>query len=345
MKAIVKLKEGPGFELTEVPMPEVTSHRVLVKVKAASICGSDVHLYSWDDWARVHLTPPRIVGHEGAGEVVEVGAQVKHIQVGDSVSFESHIPCLGCARCRTGEMHLCRKLQTIGFDVDGCFADYIAMPEICCVKNNQNMPWEIASIQEPLGNAVYAVSESHVAGKQVAIFGDGPIGLFATAVARCLGATRIFAVGVSPYRLKIMKQLHPDFILDASQEGVVAAILEKTHGEGVDCVLEMSGAEAAIHDAFHVVRNGGIFTAFGIPPKPIQIDLAKEIILKGIQVIAIHGRKMFDTWKEMGELFGSGRLDVIPIITHRFSMEKFAEAFALLTTQPIEAGKIILRPN
>ena len=345
MKAVAKLKNSPGLELTELPIPKVTSHRVLVKVKAASICGSDVHLFNWDDWAKSHVTPPRVVGHEGAGEVVEVGAQVEHVAVGDHVSFESHLPCLGCDRCRTGEMHLCRKLKTIGFDVDGCFAEYIVMPEICCVKNNRSMPWEIASIQEPLGNTVYAVSESKVAGKQVAIFGDGPIGLFAIPVARCLGATRIFAIGVSPYRMKMMETLKPDFLIDATKENAVEFILDKTHGEGVDCVLEMSGAESAIHDGFKVVRNGGTYTAFGIPSKPLQIDFAGEIILKGIHIIAIYGRKMFDTWREMGELLNSGRLDISPVITHRLPLEKFSQAFDLLTKNPIEAGKIILIPN
>lgn len=344
MKAVAKLKEAPGLDLADFPIPEVTSHRVLVKVKAASICGSDVHLFKWDNWAKEHLTPPKIVGHEGAGEVVEVGSQVEHIRVGDPVSFESHIPCLGCARCRTGEMHLCQKLKTIGFNVDGCFAEYIAMPEICCVKNDKSMAWEIASIQEPLGNAVYAVSESKVAGKQVAIFGDGPIGLFAIAVSRCLGATKIFAVGINPFRMKIMSQLKPDFLIDASKESTVDFILDKTKGEGLDCVLEMSGAEGAIHDAFQVVRNGGVFTAFGIPSRPIQIDFAKEIILKGIKLVAIHGRKMFDTWKEMGELLGTNRLDVRPVITHKLPLEKISEAMSLLTKNPIEAGKIILFP-
>lgn len=344
MKAIAKLKPAGGFERINAPRPEVTSHRVLVQIRTASICGSDVHLYQWDDWAKAHLKPPRIVGHEGAGEVVEVGSQVKHLKVGDRVSLESHIPCLGCDRCRTGEMHLCRKLQTIGFEVDGCFAETIAMPELCCVKHPDTMPWEIASIQEPLGNAVYAVSESAVAGKSVAIFGDGPIGLFACALARCLGAVRIFAAGASPYRMAIMKKFHPDFLIDARPEPAAGFILEKTHGEGVDVVLEMSGAESAIHDAFRVVRNGGTVTAFGIPSKPIALDLAREIILKGIRIIAIHGRKMFDTWKEMGELLGSGRLDVTPVITHRFAFSEFASAFDLLTQKPIEAGKVILQP-
>lgn len=344
MKAVAKLKSAFGFDIADLSMPEVTSHRVLVKVKAASICGSDVHLYKWDPWASQNLTPPRIVGHEGAGEVVEIGSQVKRLQVGDHVSFESHIPCLACARCRTGEMHLCKELKTIGFGVDGCFAEYISMPEICCVRNDKSLPWEIASIQEPLGNSVYAVAESFVAGKQVAIFGDGPTGLFAVAVARALGANRIFAVGVNPFRLKILAQLKPDFLIDASKEDPAQFILDKTKGDGVDCVLEMSGAEAAIHNGLSVVRSGGTFTAFGIPSKPIQLDFAKEVILKGIKLVAIHGRKMFETWEEMARLLNSGRLDVTPVITHRFPLAETNKAMELLTQNPIEAGKIVLIP-
>ncbi|OGQ48488.1 MAG: L-threonine 3-dehydrogenase [Deltaproteobacteria bacterium RIFCSPLOWO2_02_FULL_46_8] len=345
MKVVAKLKAEPGFEYTDLPVPEVTSHRVLVKIKAASICGSDVHLYKWDDWAQKNLEIPRIIGHEGTGEVVEIGSQVKHIHVGDHVSFESHIPCLGCARCRTGEMHLCKELKTIGFGADGCFAEYISIPEICCVKNSKSMPWDIASIQEPLGNSVYAVSESEVAGKQVAVFGDGPTGLFAVAVARCLGATKIFAVGASPFRLNILKQLGPDVIIDATKENPAEIILDQTHGDGVDCIIEMSGAEKAIHAGFRSVRNGGIFTAFGLPSKPIELDFAGEIIFKGIKLIAIHGRKMFDTWKQMGELLESGRLNAKPVITHHFPMSDINKAMDLLTRNPIEAAKIILTPS
>lgn len=344
MKAVAKTKAAPGFEWIDAPMPEVTSHRVLVRVKAASVCGSDVHLYKWDPWARENLAPPKIIGHECAGEVVEVGDQVEHICVGDHVALESHIPCQGCTRCRSGEMHLCNQLKTIGFGLDGCFAEYIAMPEICCIKINSDVPWEIGSIHEPLGNSVYTVAESDVAGKTVVIFGDGPTGLFAAAVARAYGAAKIFAVGASPVRLEIMKKLGPDFVLNAAKESVVEFIQDQTKGEGVDGVIEMSGAPAAIHDGFKILRNGGTFTAFGIPSKPLEIDFAKEVILKGIKVVAIHGRKMFDTWTRMAALFRTGRFDVSPVITHRMPLAKFDEAMKLLTAENIAAGKIVFIP-
>jgi len=344
MKAVAKVKSAPGFERIEAPVPKPSSQQVLVQIKACSICGSDVHLYQWDDWAKAVLTPPCIVGHEGAGVVVEIGAQVEHLKVGDRVALESHIPCQGCSLCRTGQMHLCKNLETIGFARDGCFAETIAMPEICCVKIADGTSWELGSIHEPLGNSVYAVSESDVAGKTVAVFGDGPTGLFAAAVARAQGAARIFAVGASPYRLEIMQKLKPDTLLDATKINVVDVILEQTKGEGVDVVLEMSGAEAAIHDGLHLVRNGGTFTAFGIPSKNIEIDFANEVILKGIKIIAIHGRKMFDTWKTMITLLESGRLDVMPVITHRLPLSDINQAMGLLTQKPAQAGKIVLYP-
>lgn len=344
MKAILKAGPQPGLAMREVAVPRVTSHGVLIRVRAASICGSDLHLNRWDDWAQNICTTPRVIGHEGTGEVVEVGPQVERIRVGDHVSIEGHIPCLACPRCRTGEMHLCEHLKMIGFTVDGCFADYVLVPEICCVKNDKSLPWEIASIQDPLGNAVHAVGESKVAGKTVAIFGDGPTGLFAAAVARSLGAREIFAVGVSPFRLRLMEGLHPDHLIDATKNNPVEIILDQTRGEGCDVVLEMSGAEKAIHDGLRSVRNGGDFTAFGIPSKPVTLDLAKEIILKGVRVRGIFGRRMFETWEEMGRLLSSGRLDVSSIITHRFPMDEIDKALELLTKEPISAGKIVLIP-
>lgn len=344
MKAVAKTKAAPGLELIEVPTPNITSHCALVKVKAASICGSDVHLYNWDDWAQSHVKPPVVIGHECAGEVVEIGSQVEHIKVGDRVSLESHIPCQGCRRCRNGDMHLCTHLETIGFDRDGGFAEYISMPEVCCIPIPDDMPWEIASIQEPLGNSVYAVAESDVAGRSAVIFGDGPTGLFAVSVARQYGAAELIAVGASPYRLEIMRQLGADHVLDARTDDVRGFIKKEMAGEGVDVVIEMSGAEAAINDGFHVLRKGGTFTAFGIPPRNLSFNIAESVILKGIKVVGIHGRRMFDTWNRMRALFESGKLDVSPVISHQMALEEFDNAMQLLTAKPIQASKIVLKP-
>lgn len=344
MKAVQKLKPGKGAELVDVSVPKPTSHQVLVKVKAASICGTDIHIYNWDPWAAGRIKPPMIFGHEFAGEVVEIGSQVEHIAVGDRISAETHIPCGGCSQCRTGQMHLCQNVEILGVDRDGCFAEYIAVPDICCIKNEPAISWEIASLQEPLGNATYAVSESNVAGKSVAIFGDGPIGIFAAAVARTYGATTLIVAGMQPYRLNLMKSFDPDRIIDVRNEDPRAVIMEVTRGAGVDVVLEMSGSPRAIHDGFHVVRRGGIFTAFGIPSKPVEVDLAEEIIFKGVTILGINGRKMFGTWEEVANLLNSGRVDISSVMTHEFPLERIGDAMEILSADEIKAGKILLKP-
>lgn len=344
MKAVRKAAAHKGAEVVRAPIPKPTSHQLLVRVKAASICGTDLHIYNWDPWAAGRIRPPMIFGHEFSGEVVEAGEQVEHIRVGDHVSAETHIPCGGCFQCRTGKMHVCQRLEILGVDRDGCFAEYIAIPEICCIKNDPSLPWEIASIQEPLGNATYCVSEAGVAGKSVAILGDGPIGIFATAVARAYGATLLIAAGMQPFRLDLVRAFGPDRVVDVTKEDGRAAILEATRGEGADVVLEMSGSERALHDGLAAVKRGGTFVAFGIPPKPVTLDLAEEIVFKGIRLLAINGRKMFGTWYEVAGLLNSGRIDVRPVLTHTFPLDDVDEAMALLNAKEIKAGKIVLKP-
>lgn len=344
MRAIKKIKAERGATVCEVPIPKPTSHQVLVRVRATSLCGTDVHIYNWDQWAAGRVKPPIIFGHEFSGEVVELGAQVEHISIGDRISAETHIPCGGCFQCRTGQMHICKDVEILGVDRDGCFADYIAVPEICCIKNDKSLSWEIASIQEPLGNATYCVSESAVSGKSVAIFGDGPIGVFATGIARAYGATNIAVCGIQGYRLELMKKYGPDLVIDVTVENPRDAIMDATNGEGVDVVLEMSGSERAIHDGLAVVKRGGTFTAFGIPSKPIELNFADEVIFKGVKIIAINGRRMFQTWYEVSALLNSGRLDVKPVITHTFPLAKIDEAMSLLNAKDIKAGKIVMKP-
>ena len=344
MTAVRKMKPAAGITFETIPVPAVTSHGVLVRVKAASLCGTDLHIFHWDDWAANRIKTPLTFGHEFAGEVVAVGDQVTRLQPGDHISGETHIPCLGCYQCRTGQMHICNKLQILGVDRDGAFAEYVMLPEVCCVKIDKSMPWEIASIQEPFGNAVYAVSEANVVGKSVAVFGDGPTGVFAVAVARAFGAAKIFAVGMQDYRLNLIRKFSPDVVISAVKEDAAVAIMDATHGEGVDAVLEMSGAEPAIHAGFKVVKKGGVFTAFGIPSKPIGLNLAEEIIFKGIRVHGINGRKMFETWEQVAGLLMSGRVDLKQVITHTMPLSKIEEAFALLAPGNAQAGKIVLNP-
>lgn len=344
MKAIKKASPAAGATLTEAPIPRPTSHQVLVKVKATSICGTDIHIFNWDAWSAGRIKPPMIFGHEFAGEVVEVGRQVEHIRVGDHVSAETHIPCRGCYQCRTGQMHICKNLKILGVDTDGCFAEYVAIHETCCIKNDDSLPWEIASVQEPFGNATYAVGESGVAGKSVAVLGNGPIGIFAVAIARVYGATNLISTGKYKIRLDLVRHYGADHVVDVTKQDAREAIMDITKGEGVDVVLEMSGAERAIHDGLAVVKRGGVFTAFGIPSKPIQLELAEEVVFKGIRILAINGRKMFETWYEVANLLNSGRVDVGPIITHEFPLERIDDAMAMLTAKDKKCGKIVLKP-
>ncbi|MBI4366104.1 MAG: L-threonine 3-dehydrogenase [Deltaproteobacteria bacterium] len=344
MKALRKERAAPGAQFADVPIPELTPRSVLARVKAASFCGTDLHIYHWDEWAARRIKPPLTFGHEFAGEVVEVGSQVTRVRAGDHIAGETHIPCEACYQCRTGQMHVCRNLQLVGVDRDGCFAEYIVLPEICCVKTDPALPWDIATLQEPFGNSVYAVAESDVAGKRVAIFGDGPTGIFATAIARVFGATEILCVGMQPYRMQLLARYAPDCLIDAAKEDAARAILERTQGAGVDAVLEMSGAPDAIHQGFAVLRRGGIFTAFGIPASAVPIEFAEEIILKGITIKAIHGRKMFATWDQVQNLLCSGRIDLTPVITHTFPLAQIDRAMRLLTGKDIRAGKIVLIP-
>jgi len=344
MKAISKSEAAPGATVIEAPVPKPKSHEVLVKVRATSICGTDIHIYKWDEWSSKRIKPPMIFGHEFAGEVVEVGAQVDNIKVGDHVSAETHIPCRACFQCRTGQMHICRNLKILGVDTDGCFAEYVVVPEICCIKNDPSLPWEIASVQEPFGNATYTVSESGVAGKSVAVLGNGPIGIFAVAIARVYGATNLISTGKYDLRLDLCRKYGADHVIDVNKQDAREAIMDITRGEGVDVVLEMSGAERAIHDGLAVVKRGGTFTAFGIPAKPIQLELAEEMVFKGIKVLAINGRKMFETWYEVGNLLNSGRVDVKPVITHEFPLEKIDEAMGMLAAKDKRCGKIVLKP-
>lgn len=344
MQAIVKQDAAPGASYQAMPLPEMSSHRVMIQVKAASFCGTDLHIYKWTDWAASRIKPPLIFGHEFAGEVVEVGAQVDQLKVGDHVACECHIPCQQCYQCRTGSMHICQHLEVVGVDRAGGFAEYVAIPQISAVKTDVSMPWEIATLQDPFGNAVYSVSEANVVGKRVAIFGDGPIGAFATAVARAFGASKILSVGIQPYRMALLKHYAPDVMIDARSTDPVGVILDQTDGVGADVILEMSGAENAIHQGFKAVRKGGMMVVFGLPGRPVPVDFANELIFKEVIVRPIFGRRMFSTWALAQNLLLSGQVDLQPMITHTFPMAQIDDAMQLLTGTEAKAGKIVLIP-
>lgn len=344
MKALVKTVAGPGLILTDWEDPTPGPHDAVIKVAATSLCGTDAHIYRWDEWAQQRIHPPRVIGHELCGHVVEVGREVTLVKVGDYVAAESHLTCGACFQCRTGLAHVCKNYKILGIDRDGSYAQYVVLPEGVLWKTDPNIPPELACLQEPIGNAVDAALAEDLTGQTVLITGCGPTGLFAAAVARTAGAATIIASDVSDYRLGLAKQVGVDHILNAKtvpSEQLAAAILDMTAGEGVDASLEMSGNPEALHQAFRAVKNGGRVTLFGIPTGPVTFDLPNEMIFKGIRVYGITGRRLFGTWYRLAGLFKAG-LNIRPVITHSFPLREFATGFELI--QSGQCGKVVLFP-
>ena len=344
MKALVKTVAGPGLTLTDWADPTPRPHDAVIKVAATSLCGTDAHIYRWDEWAQRRIHPPRVIGHEVCGHVVEVGREVSLVKAGDYVAAESHLTCGACFQCRTGLAHVCKNYKILGVDRDGSYAQYVVLPENVLWKTDPNIPPELACLQEPIGNAVDAALAEDVTGQTVLITGCGPTGLFAAAVARTAGAATIIASDVSDYRLGLAKQVGADHVLNAkaySPEQLTAAILDITAGEGVDASLEMSGNPEALHQAFRAVKNGGRVTLFGIPTGPVTFDLPNEMIFKGIRVYGITGRRLFGTWYRLAGLFKAG-LNIRPVITHSFPLSEFATGVEWI--QSGQGGKVVLNP-
>lgn len=342
MQALVKLDRAPGAQLAEVSVPGIGPRDVLVKVGAASICGTDLHIYSWDPWAQSRFDPPMVFGHEFAGDVVAVGDEVTAVAPGAYVAAESHIACGQCYECRHGLQHICRRVEIIGVDRPGAFAQYVAIPEQNAWPTNPRFPPRIATIQEPMGNAVHTALSTPIAGASVAIFGAGPIGLFAVPIARASGAKKIITIEPSNFRRDLAARIGSDVVIDPGRDNVVRRILEETEGEGVDVVLEMSGNAQAIAQALTSLRYGGHISMLGIPARPVEVDLADGVIFKGATVHGISGRRMFETWYQTRGFLESG-MDLSPIITNELPLSDFAEAFQLVQTG--QSGKVILYPN
>src|ERR1700690_126115 len=343
MLAVVKADAAPGAEIREVEIPRYGRTDVLCKVKVASICGTDLHIYEWDRWAQGRIHPPLIPGHEFCGEVVAFGDEVTSVKEGDFVSAEMHVACGKCLQCRTGEAHICQNVKIIGVDTDGAFAEYVVIPESNIWKLDPAIPQEYASILDPLGNAVHSVLAGEIAAKTVAVTGCGPIGLFSIAVARACGATSVFAIEVNEHRRKIARQMKADYVLDPSKEDVNAIVMEKTSSLGVDVVLEMAGHPDAIRLAFDIIRRGGRMSLLGLTSKPIPLNFSENIIFKGLTIQGINGRRMYQTWFQMTALLKAGKLDLHPVITDRIALKDFSSAMARLKTG--EASKILVYPN
>ena len=328
MKALVKRRAEPGLWLEDVPEPEVGINDVLIKVDRTSICGTDVHIYDWDAWSQKRIKTPLIQGHEFAGEVEAVGSAVTEFRKGDYVSAEGHIACGYCYQCRSGNAHVCRTVSILGIDRPGAFAEYMTIPAKNVLKNDPDLPLEYATIQDPLGNAVYTVDSGDVVGKKVAVFGLGPIGLMAVAICKHIGASKVYAVGrKNQYRMDLARKLGADMILK-SGEDPVQTILDDTGGEGVQESLEFSGNHDALIQAFKATMPSGGVHILGIYPGPLTFDI-NELVTKGLRVFGIHGRRMFQTWQRMGGLLKSG-LNLKPILTHSFKLDDYVEAMEVM---------------
>jgi threonine 3-dehydrogenase len=345
MWAIRKLRREPGLVLAEVPTPRPGDDDVLVRVEAASLCGTDLHIFHWDEWAQHRVRPPVTLGHEFAGTVIEVGRNVRHVAPGDYVSAESHVTCGVCFECRTGQAHMCERTQILGVDRDGAFAEYVAVPEsVIWLNDRTKLPPEIATLQEPFGNAVFATSLHDLAGRTVAVLGCGPVGLFSVAIAKASGAGRVLASDRVPFRIDLARTMGVGDVVNVDEVHDVSGwFLERNEGAPLDVVFEMSGAPAAIADAFRIVRNGGHVVLFGIPARPVEIDVAESLIFKNLTVTAVNGRRIFETWYTTRWLLEHGVVDLRPLITHRLGLADFERGLAELDAG--RACKVVLEPG
>lgn len=343
MKAVVKRQPGPGLEWSGVPVPEPGPGQVLVKVKAAALCGTDIHIDEWSLWAQnAKLKLPLIVGHECSGEVEAVGSNVQGLEIGDHVASETHIPCGHCLQCQIGEQHICANLKLFGVHTDGCFAEYAVIPAICARKIPESISFQVGAVLEPLGTAFRTAEEADVAGKPVVVLGCGPIGLFAVGAAAMMGASKVIGIDISEFRLSGAKAMGATHVLNSRTENVVQAVLDLTGGYGADAIIEASGNVDAIKLAFAYLRKGGRFGMIGLPAKPIELELGSEVVFKEAKIFGIHGRKMFGTWRAMEGALASGRLDISPVLTHEMPLESYAEGIALARSG--QANKVIFVP-
>jgi threonine 3-dehydrogenase len=342
MKALVKTRPAPGAEIQTVPDPTPGPEDVVLKVRRAAVCGTDLHIYGWDRWSQGRVHPPLVFGHEMVGEVVAKGARAEGVEVGDLVAVETHIADWTCHLCRRGLAHVCENVQIVGVDRPGAYAEFMSIPARNCWPVPPGLSLEEAAALEPLGNAVHTVLAGEIAGCSAAVTGCGPIGLFSIAVAKACGAGPIIASDVNEYRLDLARKIGADVIVNAAREDYVERVRDVTQGRGVDVVLEMSGNPKAIRDGLTGLRNAGRMSLLGLPSASFELDVTNLIIFKGVTVQGILGRKMFETWRQMTDLIASGRLDIKPAITHVLPIDDFANAMNQLKGG--SAGKIVLVP-
>ncbi|WP_444885566.1 L-threonine 3-dehydrogenase [Microbulbifer sp. PSTR4-B] len=338
MKALSKLKSEVGIWLTDVEIPEPGHNDLLIKIHKTAICGTDMHIYNWDEWSQKTIPVPMVVGHEYVGEVVGMGQEVAGFEVGDRVSGEGHITCGHCRNCRAGRRHLCRNTYGVGVDRQGAFAEYLVIPALNAFKIPDNISDELASIFDPLGNAVHTALSFDLVGEDVLITGAGPIGIMAAAVAKHVGARHVVITDINEYRLDLARKMGATRAVNVSKENLKDVMTELGMSEGFDVGLEMSGVPVAFRDMLEAMNHGGKIAMLGIPAGEMAIDWS-QVIFKGLIIKGIYGREMFETWYKMASLIQSG-LDLTPIITHQFPIDDFQKGFDTMGSG--ESGKVIL---
>jgi threonine 3-dehydrogenase len=338
MRALIKAKPEPGIWLERTKRPEIGHNDVLIKVNRTAICGTDIHIYQWDDWAQKTIPVPMAVGHEFCGEIVETGIEVKGYEIGDRVSAEGHVTCGVCRNCRGGRRHLCRSAVGIGVNRPGAFAEYIAVPAFNLFKLPDVITDDMAAILDPFGNATHTALSFDLVGEDVLITGAGPIGIMAVAIARFAGARHIVITDVNDYRLNLAWNMGATIAVNVGEGSIDRVMKDLGMTEGFDVGMEMSGNPAAFRDLLRTMHHGGKVALLGIPPGEMAIDW-NEIIFKGLIIKGIYGREMFETWYKMSSMLQSG-LNLDPIITHRFPVDDYQEAFDLMASG--QTGKVIL---
>jgi threonine 3-dehydrogenase len=338
MRALVKAKREPGLWLEELPIPSCGHNDVVIKVLKTGICGTDIHIYNWDEWSQRTIKTPMAIGHEFMGEVAAVGSEVTGFSVGERVSGEGHITCAHCRNCRAGKRHLCRNTQGLGVHRQGCFAEYVALPAFNVFRVPPEISDEIAAFFDPLGNAVHTALSFDNVGEDVLITGAGPIGVMAGAICRHVGARHVVVTDVNDYRLALAQKLGATRVVNVATESLDGVMHELGMTEGFDVGLEMSGSGPGLRQLLKVMNHGGRVAILGIPPTEVAIDW-NPVILKGLVLKGVYGREMFETWYKMAAMLQSG-LDVSKVVTHRFPASQFKVAFEEMRTG--RSGKVVL---
>ncbi|AUH51884.1 L-threonine 3-dehydrogenase [Chromobacterium sp. ATCC 53434] len=338
MKALAKLKAAPGLEMTDVPLPEVGHNDLLIKIVKTAICGTDIHIWNWDEWSQKTIPVPMHVGHEYVGVVAGIGSEVQGFHIGQRVSGEGHITCGYCRNCRAGRRHLCRNTTGVGVNREGAFAEYLVIPAFNAFPIPDDISDDLASIFDPFGNAVHTALSFNLVGEDVLITGAGPIGIMAVAIARHVGARHVVITDVNDYRLELARKMGATRAVNVAREDLKTVMQELQMTEGFDVGLEMSGNPQAFRQMLETMNHGGKVALLGIPPSNTAIDW-NQVIFKGLEIKGIYGREMFETWYKMVALIQSG-LDISPIITHHFKVDEFEQGFAAMLSG--QSGKVIL---